>query len=200
MRRQQNQTPNKPRGGRGGGGAGRRGGEGRGEELELDPSMAAKRQWKQRDGKSLICDSEGSQSLAAGDVFNKNVLKPVSLSPRTFTQSRQRWGPSLVFLLSGDGTHPASGQLLPPEAELPVSLPQGGPRAEVSPSISKITAAAAGDALTAEAGMSVNTFVTVVAGNTRLWPVTACSPCRGLTFQTAVGATLQGQRHDMVHL
>lgn len=168
-------------------------------EQELDPSAAAKRGGKPREGKLLFRDSEGVSPWLQAMFFN-NVPKPVSPSPGTFTQSRQSRGPSLIFLLSGDGTSPASGQPLPPEAELPVRDKQEGPREAASPSISQTTAAVPGDALTAEAGMSANSFVTVEAGSPRLSPATACSPCTGPTFQAATGAALRVRRHNVVHL
>lgn len=103
MKRQQNATSNK-----------------KGEE-ELDPQQPRDSEAERR----KTGDSKGSQSLAVGDVFNKNI-KPAS--PGTFTRSRQRRRPSLLFLLSVYGTRPASGESLPPEAEVHVRDKQEGPR------------------------------------------------------------------------
>lgn len=98
------------------------GGAGEGEE-ELDPRQPRDR--GSREEENCDSDSKGSQSLAVGYVFN-NILKPASLG--TFTQSRQRRQPSLLFLLSGYGTRPTLGESLPPEAEVHVRDKQKGPR------------------------------------------------------------------------
>lgn len=126
----------------------------RGEEKEeLDP-------WQPRDSGSreeenYDSDSKGSQLLAVGDVFN--ILETASLG--TFTQSRQRRQPSLLFPLSGYGTRPASGESLPPEAEVQVRDKQKGPKGK-SLAVSKLPAVLAGDTLTAKVCVSVNTFLT----------------------------------------
>lgn len=118
---------------------------------------AATGQWKQGGGK-LWQWKQGSQSLAVGEVFNKNILKPASLS--TFTQSRQRREPSLLFLLAmAPDQHQGSLYLLRPRSMWEIN--RKGPLGR------DFQQPRGGEALTAKACVSVNTFLTA-SGSSQL--------------------------------
>lgn len=122
MKRWQNQTSNELRGGGGG------------------PEARLTEQGD-REGKLLICDSERGQSLAAGDVFSKNVLTPANLS--TFIKAGDGGQVSYLSCPVWRQHQPSIREPLPPEPLYHMRDKQEEPREETSSSVSEETAALA---------------------------------------------------------